>query len=212
MNYIYDILLNYNNIPYDFFEWNKSDNILHIRKIPLIKVSANTLKDIIDYEVKLDNSFLSYIKRKTEIFNNKNIRLLDYACLLSDGVNVLAIMVKNDHCFKSKLLLDEEEEVLAISEKLNEQEILYTKLKKNSNIYYKTRKQLENEHKLRIELNKLFREKNYETLKYMYYECFNKKEVSIVIIKKKFFSILDESDELIIEKLKNILKLLEIKH
>lgn len=212
MNYIYDILLNYSNIPYDFFEWNKSDNILHIRKIPLIKVSANTLKDIIDYEVKLDNSFLSYIKRKTEIFNNKNIRLLDYACLLSDGVNVLAIMVKNDRCFKSKLLLDEEEEVLAISEKLDEQEILYTKLKKNSNIYYKTRKQLENEHKLRIEVNKLFREKNYETLKYMYYECFNKKEVSIVIIKKKFFSILDESDELIIEKLKNILKLLEIKH
>lgn len=212
MNYIYDILLNYNNIPYDFFEWNKSDNILHIRKIPLIKVSANTLKDIIDYEVKLDNSFLSYIKRKTEIFNNKNIRLLDYACLLSDGVNVLAIMVKNDHCFKSKLLLDEEEEVLAISEKLDEQEILYTKLKKNYDIYFKTRKQLENEHKLRIELNKLFREKNYETLKYMYYECFNRKEVNVSIIKKKFFSILDESDELIIEKLKNILKLLEIKH
>lgn len=212
MNYIYDILLNYNNIPYDFFEWNKSDNILHIRKIPLIKVSANTLKDIIDYEVKLDNSFLSYIKRKTEIFNNKNIRLLDYACLLSDGVNVLAIMVKNDRCFKSKLLLDEEEEVLAISEKLDEQEILYTKLKKNYDIYFKTRKQLENEHKLRIELNKLFREKNYETLKYMYYECFNRKEVNVSIIKKKFFSILDESDELIIEKLKNILKLLEIKH
>lgn len=212
MNYIYDILLNYGDVPYDFFEWNKSDNILHIRKIPLIKVGASTLKDIMDYEIKLDSSFINKIKRKTEIFNNKNIRLLDVACLFSDGVNVLAIMIKNNRLLKSKLLLEEDEEVLAISEKLKEQEIIYTKIKKCHNIYYKTRKQIENEYKMRIELNKMFREKNNETLKYIYYECFNKKEASISIIRKKFFLVLDEYDEQIIGKLKNILKLLEIKH
>ena len=54
--------------------------------------------------------------------------------------------------------------------------------------------------------------KNYETIKYMYYECFNEKEESINIVRKKFYSMLEESNELIIEKLKNILKLLEIKH
>ena len=54
MNYIYDILVNYGNIPYDFFEWNTSDNIIHIKKIPIIRESASTLIDIRDYEVKLD--------------------------------------------------------------------------------------------------------------------------------------------------------------
>lgn len=212
MNYIYDILVNYGNVPYDFFEWNSSDNIMHIRKIPIIRVSANTLMDIRDYEVKLDNTFIEYIKSKTETFNNKNIRLIEEACLLSDGSNVLAIMLKNNRLLKSKLLLEEEEEVLAISEKLKEQEIVYTKTKKNKNNQYKTRRQIENEQKLRKQLNKLFYDKNYETLKYMYYECFNKKEESINIIRKQFYSMLEEPDEFIIEKLKNILKLLEIKH
>ena len=46
----------------------------------------------------------------------------------------------------------------------------------------------------------------------MYYECFNEKEESINKIRKNFYFILEESNELIIEKLKNILKLLEIKH
>ena len=212
MNYIYDILLNYKNVPYDFFEWNTSDNITHIRKIPIIKVSANTLMDIRDYEVKLDDARLECIKKKTEIFHNKSIRFIEEACLLSDGTNVLAIMLKNNHLLKSKLLLEEEEEVLVISEKLKEQEITYKKIKKNSSNPYKTRKQIENEQKLRKELNKLFRERNNETLKYMYYECFNKKEENMNVIRNRFYSILDKSNEEIIEKIKNILKLLEIKH
>lgn len=211
MNYIYDILVNYGNVPYDFFEWNSSDNILHIRKIPLIKVSASTLIDIRDYDVKLDDSFLENIKGKTEIFHNKSIRLIESACLLSDGTNVLSIMIKNNRLLKSKLLLDEEE-VLAISLKLKEQEIGYKKMKRNYNSKYKTRKQVENEQKLRKELNKLFHDENDEILKYVYYECFNKKEKSIGAIRKKIFAIFNEHDEYIIEKLKNILKLLEIKH
>lgn len=212
MNYIYDILLNYGNVPYDFFEWNTSDNIMHIRKIPIIKVSANTLIDIRDYEVEFDNSFLEYIKRKTEIFNHKNIQLIGYACLLSDGTSVLGIMLKNNHLLKSTLLLEEEEEVLSISERLKEQEISYKKVKKNQIIQYKTRKQIENSKKLRRQINKLFRDKNDETLKYMYYECFNTKEGNINIIRNQFYDVIEESDEKIIEKLKNVLKLLEIRH
>lgn len=212
MNYIYDILLNYSSLPYEFFEWNTSDTITHIRKIPLIRVSADTLIDIRDYEVKFDNSFLESIKRKTEIFNRKNIRVIEESCLFSDGVNVIAIMIKNNYLLKSKLLLEEEEEVVAISERLKEQEIKYTKTKKINNLDYKTRKQVENLQKLRKQLNKLFCEKNYDTLKYIYYECFNEKEDNINLIRKKFYSILDEPNELITEQLKNILKILEIKH
>ena len=34
MNYIYDILLNFKNKLYDFYDWNINDDITHIRKIP----------------------------------------------------------------------------------------------------------------------------------------------------------------------------------
>ena len=33
MNYIYDILLNFKEDLYDFFDWNYSDDIEHIRKM-----------------------------------------------------------------------------------------------------------------------------------------------------------------------------------
>ena len=212
MNYIYDILLNYSSLPYEFFEWNSSDTITHIRKTPIIRVSADTLIDIRDYEVKFDNSFLEFIRRKTEVFNRKNIRIIEEACLFSDGINVIAVMIKNNHLFKSKLLLEEEEEVLAISQRLKEQEIKYTKIKKVNNLAYKTRKQMEILQKLRKQLNKLYCEKNYDTLKYIYYECFNEKEENINLIRNKFYSILDGQNELVIDHLKNILKILEIKH
>lgn len=212
MNYIYDILLNYNNHDYDFFEWNNSDTILHIRKIPLIKVSTLVLNDIKNYDIVFDKKFLETISNKTEIFNNKNIRIIEYACLLSDGTNVIAIMLKNNRCLKSKLLLDEEEDVIAITEKLKEQSIEYKKQKKLKNNIYKTRKQIEQEQKLRRSLKNIFNLDNSETIKYIYYECFNKKEDNISVIKNNFYNIFEEMDELKIEKLKNIIKLLEIKH
>ena len=34
MTYIYDVTLNFNEILYDFFEWNNTDNLIHVRKIP----------------------------------------------------------------------------------------------------------------------------------------------------------------------------------
>ena len=212
MNYIYDILVNFNSEAYDFFEWNSSDNILHIRKIPVIKVESTILSDIENYNISLESSFLEHIKRKTEVFNNKSIRLIEYACLLSDGTTVLAIMMKNNQCLKSKLLLDEEEEVLAIAQKLREETVAYKKLKKQEKNVYKTRKQLENEQKLKKALKKLFNEKNQETLKYMYYECFNKKEENLNVIRKDLQYILEENNEVAVGKIKNILKLLEIKH
>ena len=50
MNYIYDIYLNFNNQLYDFFDWNKSDKLIHIKSIPIIKISENFCKKGIDTE------------------------------------------------------------------------------------------------------------------------------------------------------------------
>ena len=58
MNYIYDILLNFNNYAYDIFEWNKDDKIVHLRKIPLIKLKSNDLFNLVNKKILFDKDFL----------------------------------------------------------------------------------------------------------------------------------------------------------
>ena len=52
MNYIYDIYLNFNNIPYDFFEWNKNDNLIHLKKIPIYKVKTEVFNLMYSNNIK----------------------------------------------------------------------------------------------------------------------------------------------------------------
>ena len=47
MKYIYDIELNFNNKYYEFYEWEKKDNITHINKIPYYKIT-NRDKQLVD--------------------------------------------------------------------------------------------------------------------------------------------------------------------
>ena len=55
MKYIYDINLNFNEILYDFFEWNKSDNIIHTAKIPIIEIKkkdfVNSINNIVSKNI-----------------------------------------------------------------------------------------------------------------------------------------------------------------
>ena len=58
MNYVYDILLNFNEKFYDFYDWNVRDLIDHMRKIPIFKVSKNVLEDFLNYDIKIEKEFL----------------------------------------------------------------------------------------------------------------------------------------------------------
>ena len=63
---VYDILVNIidSERVYEFFEWNNKDDIEHIKKIPLVKVSSHFLDDCINNNITVDKSFLkkqSYI-------------------------------------------------------------------------------------------------------------------------------------------------------
>ena len=52
MIFIYDILVNFNDKLYDFYEWSENDLIEHIRKIPLIKVKKKLLDKVIEKKHK----------------------------------------------------------------------------------------------------------------------------------------------------------------
>ena len=73
MSYIYDILANFNDCFYEFFDWNENDNIIHIKKLPILKVSVDFFNKVKYCDVIVDGSLIEKIYRRTDFFSiNKN--------------------------------------------------------------------------------------------------------------------------------------------
>lgn len=209
MNYIYDILLNFNEKLYDFYDWNMADDIKHIRRIPLFKVTSEDLIALKENKVVVDQSILNKIYRKTEIFERRKIVKLDYACLVCDGLEVIGIYFNNDgkSMGKTKLLVDEESEVLDISVHLNEENFDYNILSLDKPEYLKTRQEIQRRKYIINELQKLVNSKDHEKLKYLYYECFNKTEVSEDKMMNTFMTEIEQHFSLLSTKLYDFFKL-----
>lgn len=174
MTYVYDILLNYSDVLYDFYEWEKKDNVLHIKKIPVFKVEDKIINDIIDYNIKVDNDFLKSIENNTEKYD---FRKINYACIFSNSEKVIALLFneEGEEIKRSKLLMEDEDEVNSFLNNKDEYNLKYEKIKKaNSNLLL-TRKELTIRNKLLEDLKKSYKNKNYQKISYLYLECFNKK-------------------------------------
>lgn len=180
MSYIYDILVNFNDKEiYEFFEWEKDDNIDHIRRIPIFKVKTAEFADFKNKKIKVDQTFLNKIRNKTEIFSNTSIDYIEYCAIITDGMDLVVIEFdkEGEYVLKSSMLLDEMEDTLDESDLLDIEDIKYTILEDNHKIKkFVTR--FENKIKTEIEeeIGKLIKNKNYKKLKYLYYEWFNKKD------------------------------------
>ena len=209
MNYIYDILINFNENLYDFYDWNLNDQIDHIRKIPVFKTDSEFLYNLKKNDIILNKDFLNKIYNKTEIFTMKSIKTLNYACLFCDGMEVVVIYILNGKMLKSKLLIDEEEEVVEFSERLKEENITYEIIKENDIIKYKTRKEIEIETYVKKEIRNLKKENNINKLSYLYYECFNKKETNKDKMIENFDYYLEKDFDFLMNKLYKFFKLLQ---
>lgn len=209
MNYIYDILLNFQNDIFEFYDWYPEDSILHIRKIPVIKISAKNLNDVKTNKIEFEDTILKKIKNKTEIFLIKSIKSLEYAFLLSDGVEVIAINIQNGEYTYSKLLIDEEEDVLDVVLKMEEQELNYNIISKQNIYNFNTRKELEIKKYIKLELEKLLKENNLDKLKYIYLECFNLKEENKTKIINKIKNEIDTNFSIVGQKLYDIFQLFQ---
>ena len=131
MIYIYDILLNLRQIDdaLEFYEWKEDDGIEHIKKVPLFKVSKTLIEDLFTNKLQLDITILPKIRNKAICYFNGETKQIPYLVLLSDGRKCFAIELDNkgNTLYKSSLLLDEEEEVLEMTEELVEMPIGYKK-------------------------------------------------------------------------------------
>lgn len=173
MNYIYDVYLNLNNTLYDFFDWNKSDKLIHVKRIPIFKISEENFIKIMTYNIKINDYLLNNIFGKTELWNISN--KIDYCALFCDNNNIIAIEF-NENGISNKrsfLMIDEELEILETINKLNEKTIDF-EITDKINHSLKTRNQINEENFIKKEL------KNMETnkLNYIYFECFGKHEKS----------------------------------
>ena len=171
MNYIYDIYLNLNDELYDFFDWNRSDKIIHVKKIPVIKTNENILKQLISKKIKIDEKILIKIYNKTEVWNLES--KISYCALFADASNIIAIEFdeNGNSIKKSYLFINEELETIEIIDKLTETNIEFKVLSKEKKVL-KTRKQTKDEKFINTELRNMEESK----LNYIYFECFGKKE------------------------------------
>lgn len=198
MNYMYDILLNFTNSKkvYEFFEWESTDVIINVKKIPIFKIAKETLWDLLNYRIKVDKSFLKKIEN-TSIVYKQNKKRFKHLAIFSDGSKAIGINLSDNGIveYKSSMLLDEEEEATYIAEKLQLEKLEYQKLEKLKKEEFITRKEEEEKNFLLKEINLLYKNNDLEKLKYLYIEYFDKKEENIDNIYNKLITSLDSIDE-----------------
>lgn len=183
-NYIYDVYLNLNKNLYDFFEWNTNDKIIHVKKIPIIKVCEDTIKKLIRNKITIDSSILDKLEGKTELWNSST--KINYCSLFTDSSNIIAIQFdkKGNSIKKSCLFIDEELEILELIKELEEKCIKFKIIKKEKDLL-QTRVQIKEEHFITNELKNMDNNK----LSYIFYECFGKKETNKEFMLDKLNSI-----------------------
>lgn len=204
MNNAYDLVVNFKSNAYQFYEWQKNDEITCIKSIPCIKVSDNTLKDFVNNSVKVSSTFLNMIKNKT--VSNKDIK---NACILFNNEIALAFVFDDDgNVFKkSNLVFDESDDIVEKFYDLDKTEIIYKLIKENNYDNTKTR----NENKLITKIiDYLYNShSSEEKVKYLYYECFNEYETNYERSYKRLIEEVKKGNNNVIFKLNRIISLIK---
>ena len=169
--FAYELIVNLNKVMYDFYDWDSSDELVHIRKTPFIKVSNEAYIDLISRDVVVDDKFLEIIKDKTLV--SEDALPITYGSVITNGSNVSFVSFSSDGkiCNRSKMSISEELELMELSYKIRICNIGYKVI--GSKIYYNklTRNGEENIKKILDELYKIKEEE--EKIDYLYYEWFN---------------------------------------
>lgn len=191
MVYIYDILVNFNDsYLFDFFEWNLNDSIENLKKVRLYHISTNCMDELIENQVSVSTYFLEEIFKTCEVYTKNSVKTFPYVCLFSDGIRVIAIEFDSKGLSqeKSKLILEEEEDVLEIVEDMEVYDLSYHVVEKENNRFFLTRKELKMRKYLMSEIESAYHEKAYEKLKFLYEEYFEKEGMSYQTMKDDLLS------------------------
>jgi len=184
---LYDLLVNLQEVAFDFFEWQMEDDIEHIKRIPVFRVSREMMIDLIKKEVVVDKEFLNRITDETEKYNLEKI---EYAALFSDGESSIVVEFneKGENLFLSHLLPTDEEETSRYIKTEEEEEISYVSLKQREHHTFFTREERKIKNFLEKEITASYQKKEYSKLRYLYLEYFEKEEENPKKIKEALLS------------------------
>lgn len=183
MNYIYDVMLNFNKDFYNFFEWEKSDSYINVKKIPLFVVNDKVFNSLKYNDVIVDNEFINLINKKTYIYSRNGI---GPSIIISNKKEAIGVLFDNNGYLikRSGMLLDEEEEVIDECYELKEYAIPIIKEKE---IIYENISRNDKEKKKYL-VKYIGSEENNINLKYLYYDYFERDESNSSKIKKELIN------------------------
>jgi len=193
MNFIYDIVLNFQKDYYSFFEWKNDDNIVNVKKIPLFKVSDEDYLVLKYNDVTVDNNFIEIINDKSSFFSMVDSEM-DCVCLVCSEKEAMGIMfdINGNLIKRSSLLFDEEDEVIDESRMMENLSITFRKNNLND-INYLGRIEKEKRDYLSNFINGLNDQKDSLAIKYLYYEYFDCEKENVNLMKKELVGELKKS-------------------
>lgn len=207
MSYIYDVLANFNDVFYEFFDWYDNDSIVHIKKLPILKVNSDFLYNVKFNSVKVSNDFLDKIFRKAEFFKVSKSKYC-YVCALCDGCE--AVIVRFDShgniIGRSDLLIDEKNEVIDICDSAISGNYNLTGCFKNEYRFFNTRREKQINNFIVDELNGMSSDK----LIYLYFDCFEEHEYDTSTIINRLIHEINNNFNFIYDKIYSFLKLTSI--
>ena len=162
MNYIYDIVLNFHESYYEFYEWKSTDKIINFKKIPIYKVSTKTYLDI---------------KNNTTIIDKETISRPNKIFLITNGIEVMGLLIDSTGKVlkKSSLIFEESDDILEDKDLIKNITLKYTIIKSNNKLSI-SRLLEEKEAYLNNYFHKISPSKDEYLLKYIYYDIYNEEE------------------------------------
>ena len=173
MNYVYDILSNFNQELYDFYDWDKNDNFTHLRKVPSFRVSKEVLVDLMFKKIKIKGNLLKLIKDKTQVFTKEGVDVIEYCFVVSDSVNALGVILDEDGVVykRSKFLVSEELEINKCLKTSKVYNVEYNLLSSKTHYSNMTRNEEKVTNLILSELELIM--DSTDKIDYLYYEWFN---------------------------------------
>jgi len=159
MDYVYDIVLNFQDEYYDFYEWQSNDKIINIKRVPIYKINSNDYLNIKKHDVKIDKNT---IPKQSKIF------------LLTNGIEILGVLINSygNVLKKSSLLFEESDDILCDKDDIKTISLKYKINKKHKDTHL-SRITKEKSKYISNYLKDIFNKKDKYYLKYLYYEIYN---------------------------------------
>lgn len=190
MDYIYDIVLNFHENYYEFYEWKSTDKIINVKRIPIYRISTKDYLNIKNNYTTIDKQSLP---KQNKMF------------LITNGIEIMGLLLDNlgKVIKKSSLIFEESDEIIEDKDLLKLINIKYKidKIIKSPNT---SRLSKEKSNYIESYLNNIDKEKDEYILKYIYYDIYNEEESDVNKIYNKLLDLSKEDKNKMYESLKRI--------